>query len=201
MRNSEYLKKIKKRIKGYKRIINESEVNKFMAYQYETSPRKIKPEYNPKTRTSRKEYNKHNEDKEKRELEEKKHKRAELKQEKRRHHKNIALIVGMFLILLAISYRNSLITERFNDIQQIKQELSAIQKTNEQTEVSIESNLNLKNLEKSAESKLGMQKLEKDQKVYITLPKQDYTESANQEIIREEKETNWFKKLIEKIIN
>ena len=98
--------------------------------------------------------------------------------------------------MLAISYRNSLITERFNEIQEKKQELSSIQKTNEQTQVSIESSLNLKNLENAAEEKLGMQKLENDQKVYITLPKQDYTESETEEIIEEEENLNWFQKII-----
>ena len=107
--------------------------------------------------------------------------------------------MGIFLVLLTISYRNSLITERFNEIQDKKQELSAIEKTNGQTEVSIESSLNLKNLEKSAKKKLGMQKLENDQKVYVTLPKKDYTESATPEV-ETESNSNWLKELIEKIL-
>lgn len=168
-----------------------------MAYQYETSPRKIQPEYSRKR--SRYEDNKIEEERQKKELEEKKRKKMKLKNEKRKHHKNISLIVGAFILLLAISYRNSLITERFNDIQEKKQELSAIQKTNEQTEVSIESSLNLKNLEKSAEEKLGMKKLDNEQKVYISLPKQDYTEVTNQEITEEQENLNFFQKLINKL--
>ena len=104
----------------------------------------------------------------------------------------------MFLLLLTVSYRNSLITERFNEIQDKKKELAAVQKTNEQTEVSIESSLNLKNLEKSAKKKLGMQKLENNQKVYVTLPKEDYTESATQEIA-ENNDSNWIENLINKV--
>ena len=164
-----------------------------MAYQYETSPRKYEPIREPRNRI---EIEKRKEEKQKRELENKKQRKEALKQEKRKHHKNIAIIVGIFLLLLAISYRNSLITEKFNELQGKKQELSSIQKTNEQTQVSIESSLNLKNLEKAAEEKLGLQKLENDQKVYISLPKQDYTESESEEIIEEEENENWFQKII-----
>lgn len=171
-------------------------------YEYETSPRKIAPEYYPKSTSSRKSREqrlKEREEREKQELEEKKKRKIALKLEKRVHHKNIALIVSMFLILLAISYRNSLITERFNEIQNKKEELAQVEKSNEQTQVSIESSLNLENLEKTAKKELGMQKLNNDQKVYITLPKEDYTESATEEITKNEESTNWFKKLINKL--
>ena len=77
-------------------------------------------------------------------------------------------------------------------------ELSAIEKTNGQTEISIESSLNLKSLEKAAKNKLGMQKLDKDQKVYVTIPKKDYTESATPEVKTEEN-TNWFTDLFSKL--
>ena len=167
-------------------------------YQYGTSPRKIEPEYNPRRKTKKKETLKEKEERQKRELEEKKQKKMALKLEKRKHHKNIAIIIGMFLLLLTVSYRNSLITERFNEIQDKKKELAAVQKTNEQTEVSIESSLNLKNLEKSAKKKLGMQKLDNSQKVYVTLPKEDYTESATQEIT-ENNNSSWIENLVNKL--
>ena len=170
-------------------------------YEYGTSPRKIRPEYNPKRRNSKRELEKIAEEKEKRELEEKKKKKMKIKLEKRRHHKNIALIISGFLLLLAISYRNSLITEKFNEIRDIKKELAAVQKTNEQTEVSIESSLNLKSLEEIAKEKLGMQKLENSQKKYITLPKVDYTETASQEIVEETENENWLQRIINKIFN
>ena len=159
-------------------------------YQYETSPRKIQPEYAPRKHKKIKENNK--------KLEEEKNRR--LKQEKRMHHKNIAIILGMFLLLLAVSYRNSLITERFSEIQDKKAELAALQKTNEQLEVDIESSVNLSNIEESAEELLGMQKLSNDQKVYVTLPKQDYTESPTSEITEEEN-SNWLSNLWQKIFN
>lgn len=163
-------------------------------YQYETSPRKIQPEYNPRKKTTKSQNNK----KGKIRKEQERQRQIALKQEKRKHHKNIAIIVSIFLILLTISYRNSLITERFNEIQDKKQQLAATEKTNGQTKVSIESSLNLKNLEKSAQKKLGMQKLDNTQKVYITLPTKDYTESATKEV-KEESNSNWLSNLIENL--
>lgn len=161
-------------------------------YQYETSPRKIEPEYNPRRKGTESQKTK----KSKREQE--KQRQIALKQEKRRHYKNIAVILSMFLILFTISYRNSLITEKFNQIQDKKQELAAIEKTNGQLEVSIEGSLNLSNIEKSAKKKLGMQKLSNDQKVYVTLPKKDYTESTTKEVAKES-DSNWLKDLINNI--
>ena len=165
-------------------------------YEYGTSPRKLNPDYDYINDKRARERAK--EEKQKKELEAKKQKRLELKQAKRKNYKNIAVIISMFLLLLAVSYRNSLITEKFKEIQNKKQELSAIQKNNEQTEVSIESSLNLKNLEETAKNELGMQKLNNDQKVYVTLPKEDYTESAVEDI-QEEDNSNWFQNLIEKL--
>lgn len=160
------------------------------SYQYGTSPRKIEPNYRPRKKTTQKEkIIKANEEQQRINY---------LKAEKRRQHKNIAMIVGVFLILLAISYRNSLITERFNEIQDKKSELAAIEKTNGQLEVSIESSLNLGNVEKEAKKSLGMNKLSDKQKVYVTLPKKDYIETTT-ESIKIEEDSNWFKSLINKI--
>ena len=175
-------------------------------YQYGTSPRKIQPEYNPKNnpyrnpkrkQTNKKKTKQNNKNIKKIKAEEKQ-RMEQLKKEKKIHYQNIAIIISMFLILLTISYRNSLITEKFNQIQNRKQELSALEKTNGQTEINIESSLNLKSLEKSAKKQLGMQKLENDQKVYITLPKKDYTESATPEI-ETENTSNWLKDLFAKL--
>ena len=160
------------------------------SYQYGTSPRKIEPNYRPRKKTTQKEkIIKANEEQQR---------INNLKAEKRRQHKNIAMIVGVFLILLAISYRNSLITERFNEIQDKKNELAAIEKTNGQLEVSIESSLNLGNVEKEAKKSLGMNKLSDKQKVYVTLPKKDYIESTT-ESVKIEEESNWFQSIVNKI--
>lgn len=161
-------------------------------YEFGTTPRKLKPEYKP------------NKDKQKEIQKQKKineeQKKAAIKMEKRMQLKNVALIVAIFLILLTISYRSSLINERFNEIQTQKNNLSAIEKTNGQLEVSIESSLNLSNIEESAKEKLGMQKLDNSQKVYVALDKKDYVEVIEDDIETEEKEEPWYKKIINKFI-
>jgi len=164
-------------------------------YQYETSPRKIQPEYKPKrNKNQRKKYE------EQIKINERQRKEA-IKIEKRRHNKNVLFIITIFLILLAISYRSSLINERFSIIQKEKERLSALQKTNDQLEVSIESSLNLKNVEETAKEKLGMQKLENDQKVYVSLDKKDYVETSTEEVdITTKDNTNWFMQILNKLL-
>ena len=159
-------------------------------YQYETSPRKIEPEYSP-NRSRRNNNGLKNDNR----------RNVSSKQniQKKNQTRNIALIAIMFFMVLVVSYRNSLINEEFKDIQNKKAELASIQKVNEQLEVSIESSLNLENIEKEAMEKLNLQKLDNSQKVYINLPKKDYTETATDEIEIEEEGTNIFKKIISQI--
>lgn len=161
-------------------------------YQYETSPRKLEP--------NRKRTNKPQKNNLKivKDLP-----RQEVKLSKEQRNKQIKLtliVIAIFALLLTISYRNSQINEKFNNIQTLKKELSAIQKENEQTKVSIENGLNLNNIEKIAKEKLGMQKLTNKQTVYINLPKKDYVESASEEVVIQE-EKNWFEQIIDKIFN
>lgn len=162
-------------------------------YQYGTSPRKLQPEYEPRV----KKYPKKSTAK-KTKVEPKKRVKPRAKQKKKlKPEEKIMLYVAIgFMILLAISYRNSVINEKFAENKKLKSNLATIQKENEQLEANIESNLNLKTIEQSAREGLGMQKLENSQSVYINLPKQDYIEPAAEEINTEEEVSIW-----EKIIN
>ena len=54
------------------------------------------------------------------------------------------------------------------------------------------------NIKKNDKIKLVMQKLDKEQKIYVTIPKKDYTESATPEVKTEES-TNWFTELFSKL--
>ncbi len=162
-------------------------------YEYETSPRKIEPKKIPnKKRTN--DYQKQikiNEEQ----------RRVALKLEKKQHTKNVVLILTIFLILLAVSYRSSLINEKFNEIQNKKNELSSIEKTNGQLEVSIEGSINLNNIEQAAKEKLGMQRLDNGQKVYVTLDKKDYVEVGSEEINTfNDDESSWLQKIINRIL-
>ena len=117
--------------------------------------------------------------------------------------KMIMFLMAGFSILFAISYQNSLISESFNKKEQYKKEMEALSKTNQQIEVSIENNLNLNNIEQVAKDKIGMQKLSNDQKIYVSLPKEDYVAPAAEQVIIEE-DSGFFEKLIQgftKVIN
>lgn len=162
-------------------------------YEYETSPRKYKTK-EPSKRDRQKEL-----EEQRRRNEEQRRKAIRL--EKKRHTENVALILAIFLILFTVSYRSSLINERFNKIQNQKSELSAMQKTNGQLKVSIEGGLNLGNIEQQAKDQLGMQKLSNDQKVYVTLDKKDLIETASEkESILIDTDIPWYKKIINKIL-
>jgi len=156
-------------------------------YQYETSPRKLKPEYEPlKNPYSKKKSST---------LKQKEQKPKEKRQLKPKAKIVLYVLIG-FGILFAISYRNSLITASFNKKEDMKKELSVLQKENAQLKINIQNSLNLANVEKSATAMLGMKKLDDSQKIYVNLPKKDYVEPASEQIIVTE-EKGWFQKMIE----
>ena len=163
---------------------------RYSRYQYETSPRKLEPEYEPiKTTYKKKKSSTLN-------------KKQENVQPKRHLKSQVKIVAYVFLIfasLLVISYRNSLINESFNENESLKSNLAAIQKENEQLRVNLENSMNLSNIAKMAEEKLGMQKLDNSQKVYVSLDKKDYVESASEEVIMEE-EKSWFEQFLDTLL-
>ena len=161
-------------------------------YEYSTSPRKLQPEYNPRKREKKNNL---------RVVKDLPRQEVKMSKEQIKRRKNIALIVAaIFVVLLTVSYRNSQINEKFNEVQKLKKELSSIQKENEQLKVNIENGLNLNNVEKLAKEKLGMQKLTNKQTLYISLPKKDYVEAASEEVKKEEN-NNWFQKMVDSLFN
>lgn len=163
-------------------------------YQYDTNPRKLEPEYNKRSKkVSQRRHLKVVEDLPKQQV--------KVSKEQRRHQlKTTITVMGLFLLLLTISCRNSQIDKQFNEIQEQKKQLAALQKENEQLKVSIENSQNLGNVEKVAKEELGMQKLSSKQTIFVTLPKKDYVESASEKVVIEE-ETNWFESILNKIMN
>lgn len=133
-------------------------------YQYETSPRKLEPDYG---KVNRKKSVK---------------KQRTEKKAKLYNTKPVLYIAIGFAMLFVISYRNSVINESYAKKENLKAQLSQVEKENEQIKVNLESSLNLNNVEKRAREELGMQKLSNDQKVYVDLQKQDYVESASEKI-------------------
>ena len=159
---------------------------RYQNYQYETSPRKLQPEYQPIKNAYK--------GKKVSTVKKKTIKRQTKKQSKSKT-KMVMAIAFTFSVLFAIIYQNSLITESFSKKESLKKNLGAIEKENEQLKVNIEKSLNLNNVEQSAKEMLGMQKLDNSQKVYINLPKEDYVESAAEDVIIEEEASFWEKLL------
>lgn len=159
-------------------------------YEYSTSPRKLEPDYQRKTKK-----------KNLRVVKDLPRQDVKIsKAQKERQIKLTLIVVGIFVLLLTISYRNSQINEKFTEVQSLKKELSSIQKENEQLKVNIENSLNLNTIEKMAKEKLGMQKLTNRQTVYVNLPKRDYVEPASEKVVRNN-DTNWFQQLTNKLFN
>ncbi len=160
----------------------------FSKYQYETSPRKLEPEYIPPK----------NPYKGKKAATKKTAKRAKQNEEKERIQKRkvVKYIIVGFLILFGLCYRNSQIDENFAKMQSLKEQVSEAEKQNAQLKVSIENSMNLSNVEQQAKELLGMQKLNSKQTVYVTLPKTDYIQPAGEDVIIEEN-----KPLIKKVID
>ena len=151
-------------------------------YQYSTSPKKLEPDYQRKTKSKKRNL---------KVVEDLPRQGVKISiEQKKKQLKMTLVVIGIFALLLTISYRNSQINEKFSTVQSLKKELSATQKENEQLKVSIENSLNLNTIEKLAKEKLGMQKLTNKQSIYINLPKKDYVEPASEKVVREDND-NW----------
>ena len=160
-------------------------------YQYETSPRKLQPEYTPIKRNYPKKSTVKKQDV----------KQQSKKQTTKNINSKIILYIGaIFVILFAVSYRNALIAQEYSQLKDLKAQLSEVEKENKQLEVNIESKTNLGAIEEKAEKELGLKKLDDSQIVYVSLDKQDYVESSAEEVKIEE-DTNFFEKIINKIKN
>lgn len=141
-------------------------------YEYETSPRKLEPDYVPPKDKRKSQHKKNMQNKE------------YLKRIEKIKHIKLMLYVGIvFGVLFAISYRNTVINENFTELKNLKADLALVEKENEQLKVNIENSLNYNNIEKMAKEKLGMQKVNSNQTIYVNLPRQDYIEPATEEVI------------------
>lgn len=180
-------------------------------YQYDTNPRKLKPEYtrtkkaSPRrktTQTQKKQVQKKNTQTAKKKPVAKKSQKEELKAQKILATKTkVSIFVKcalLFAVIFLVLFRNSQISESFAKIQGLKTAITTIQKENDQIEINIQNSMNSNNLEQKAKDLLGMQKLTNKQIVYINIPKKDYVEYKAEEIIIEE-EKGFFENIIDKI--
>lgn len=165
-------------------------------YQYETSPRKVEPIKEPQ----RKQYMPKKSSTRNIKVKQEEQAKQNIQLAKKKAKMVFYLVIG-FVVLFAIGYRNSQINEAFTKKQNLEKQISQLQKENEQLEVSIQNGLNLSQIEALAKEKLGMQKLTGSQTNYIDLPKKDYIEAGNEEVILEEEEQNILERIIAYIKN
>lgn len=154
-------------------------------YQYETSPRKLAPDYQPVRKKVQKKTNAKKTSSKVNTSNKSKKKNKSQNSLKARTLITMNLFI-IFAILFVIIYRNSLISQSFSQIQSLKSKVTDIQKENDQLEIGIQNSLNINNIEQAAKDLLGMQKLSSRQTVYLTLPKKDYVEPSTEEVIIEE---------------
>ena len=170
-------------------------------YQYDTNPRKLKPEYERERKRVQKKHpakKKVSTTKSKVTVNNKKEQQVKLEIKSK-----IFLVIKcfiMFAILFLIIFRNSQRNESFAMIQSLKAQMTSIQKENDQLEVSIQNSININNIEQAAKEKLGMQKRTNKQTRYINLSKKDYVEPKSEKVIFEQ-ETNWWTNIIKNIKN
>ncbi len=154
-------------------------VPRYNRYQYETSPRKLEPEYSPVTKKyPKKSVTPRNRNKTKNIS------KASIIRRKDQF-KLIAAVLIVFSAVLTMSYRNSQIDESFSKTEELKEKYMAIEKENDQMKVDIENSLNYNNVEQQAKELLGMQKLSNKQTVYVNLPKKDYIQPATETVVIE----------------
>lgn len=172
------------------------------SYQYGTSPRKYEPEYMPRTAEKKAMPRKGNTKKvpkkseAKQRIEKQKAKKA---QEKKRKTMQVIVVIAIFGMLLALSYREIAIMEMFDQKKNLENELATIQKENGQVEKSIreeESKLNWNEIKKTASEQLGMQI---KTATPVDLEKTDNVETTTK-FIKEEK-VNIIEKIIAYFIN
>jgi len=164
------------------------------SYQYGTSPRKYETEYTPRTttkRTVKKTTSSRSDSKKvpkksdaKKRIEKQKAKKV---QERKSKTLQVVVVLAIFGMLLALSYREITIMEMFNQKKDLENQLATIQKENGQIEKSIrqeESKLNWNDIQKIAKEQLGMQA---KAPIAVDLEKTDNVETACRLIKEEEK--------------
>ena len=159
------------------------------AYQYETSPRKLKTDYKINTKKTKKPSNKTTTKK-----------KPKLQNNSKLKAQITINAVFIFAVLFGMIYQNAQISQAFSQIQGLKSKATEIQKENEQLEIGIQNELNLSSVEENAKNMLGMQELTSSQIRYVNLSKKDYVEPSAEEVIIEDNK-NFFQTIIEKFQN
>lgn len=170
------------------------------SYQYGTSPRKYELEYTTKTTQKKKTKTaKETAKRPKNKSEIKIRKKAEKVQDKKNKTVQVIVVLAIFGMLLALSYREIAIMEMFNQKKNLENNLAVIEKENGQVEKSIkevESTLDWNSIQQKATERLGMQK---QAGTPVDLDKSDNVETSSKMI--EEENMSIIEKMISLFIN
>lgn len=170
---------------------------------YETSPRKeveFDEFFEEQLEREKKDLEKREKQKEKLKRQKVKEEQAKIKRESKRNVKVITGLCIFFAVFSIIGYRVFLINNSLKEKENLKVQLAEIKKQNEQLQVTIEQQMNLNTIEQEAKEKLGMRKLDNNQKVYVNLNKEDYTQSSDTTETESKNET-WWSKLLKDLFN
>ena len=112
-------------------------------------------------------------------------KSAERKNNARREHAAfcrlaVLLVIGVFVAASAIIYVNVMMLRATSEIDKLETKLALAVDKNNQKEMEINKNLDLKVIEKKAIEELGMQKPDNSQIVYVGVKQTSYSEVADE---------------------
>ena len=103
-----------------------------------------------------------------------------------------SFILTAFAMTMLITYRFNVISEKNLKAQELKDELNSVEAALLNSQIDVEQNTNLDEIEAYAKQKLGMQKPDKNQTVYIN------TSDSTAEV-EEGESLNFIEKIIEQI--
>ena len=97
------------------------------SYQYETSPRKLQPEYDLPRKNNKAKLNNSKQKNTGIKNKQQNNKKSKKIVKTKYNYKPVAYIILAFIMLFTISYRYSLINEKYNQKENIKSQVSAVQ--------------------------------------------------------------------------
>lgn len=112
---------------------------------------------------------------------------------------SIILIISAFAILMVITYRYNIISEKNLTSQKLKSELEAAEANLLASKIAVEQNTNLDYIEAYAKQKLGMQKPTSSQTIYVDTSNITQVVEVNENLNVIEKIINAIKELINNI--
>lgn len=107
---------------------------------------------------------------------------------------SIVMILCVFSMALVLVYRYNVINEKNLESQSLANEITKAESALITSQIEVEQNTNLEQIEAYAKQKLGMQKPDKNQTIYV-----DTSETSN--LVELQSDTTFIQKLEDKISN